>query len=450
MDFEWANQTGPLDSQSPFLAAAGQQKKRKPPGPCSTQDGTQQLTSGPAFGHAGPHSVLESPAKNGFATPNRLRDPDNRMTYFNRDPSKPIPSTPASSVPAHVQSNLWTPRTPARDTDFSSGGETPGTPQIDSDPGTPDTQLASKMGRLGDTDKRGGRRESWWKRPFITSPSPTKERDHQSSPQKPYSKKAENRITKRRSERSRSKKRIAIRDDDGDDSDNEHAPAVPPKDAAGPVQQTFTMNLAGFLSWVEAHPNLPSVLSYYLQLTVNMFLGSLFIYIVYSAWAGVMTDVDIESSKHASEVMVEIAQCAMDYNRNRCRPEEVVPAMEKACGIWETCMNRDPKKVARASVTAKTFAMIFNSFVEEFSYKSMVCISFVICVWVWANATFNQLRHECERARDDEKTVWQREYYARCRAHTQLPQHAPHAQQPVYEVEEQSSDEEENANERSV
>jgi hypothetical protein len=94
--------------------------------------------------------------------------------------------------------------------------------------------------------------------------------------------------------------------------------------------------------------------------------------------------------------------------------------------------------------------MIFNSFVEEFSYKSMVCISFVICVWVWANATFNQLRHECERARDDEKTVWQREYYARCRAHTQLPQHAPHAQQPVYEVEEQSSDEEENANERSV
>jgi hypothetical protein len=85
-----------------------------------------------------------------------------------------------------------------------------------------------------------------------------------------------------------------------------------------------------------------------------------------------MTDVDIESSKHASEVMVEIAACALEYNRNRCRPEEVVPAMEKACGVWETCMNRDPKKVARATVTAKTFAMIFNSFVEEFSYKSMV------------------------------------------------------------------------------
>jgi hypothetical protein len=206
----------------------------------------------------------------------------------------------------------------------------------------------------------------------MSSPSPTKEPRDKDMSQKYHSKKAENRIVKRRSERSRSKKRTAIHDEDGDDSDNERGrPPVPPKEA-GPVQQTFAMTVGGFLSWIEAHPNLPSVLSYYLQLTVNMFLGSLFIYIVYSAWAGVMTDVDIESSKHASEVMVEIAACALEYNRNRCRPEEVVPAMEKACGVWETCMNRDPKKVARATVTAKTFAMIFNSFVEEFSYKSMV------------------------------------------------------------------------------
>jgi hypothetical protein len=395
MDFEYENQTGPVDSKSPFLAAANQQKKRKLPGlsftfAAPTQHGRHQLTCG----QPGPHSVLDSPSKNGFATPTRLREPDNRNYYFSRDPSRIFPSTPASSVPAHVQPDKWSIRTPSRDIDFSSGGETPGTPAVDSDPGTPDTQLASKMGRLGngDPDKKGGRRESWWKRPFIGSPSPTKERDKESSPPKHYSKKAENRINKRRSERSRPKKRITLRDDDGDDSDNEQpGPAVPPKDV-GPVQQTFAMSVGGFLSWVEAHPNLPSVLSYYLQLTVNMFLGSLFVYIVYSAWAGVMTDVDIESSKHASEVMVEIAQCAMDYNRNRCRPEEVVPAMEKACGIWETCMNRDPKKVARASVTAKTFAMIFNSFVEEFSYKSMVRFGLFICVWVWANVTFYQMR----------------------------------------------------------
>ncbi|KAI4923308.1 hypothetical protein J4E85_008345 [Alternaria conjuncta] len=387
MDFEWTNQTGPIDAQSPFLAAS-QQKKRESPGPSfpfgrNTHGETQPLTSGPSFGQAGPHSVLDSPSKNGFATPNRLRDPDNRMTYFSRDPSKPLPSTPASSVPAHIQPSPWSMRTPSHDLDFSSGGETPGTPQVDSDPGTPDTQLASKMGRLGNGDAKGGRRDSWFKRTFMSTPSPTKERDRErdkDASQKYYSKKAENRIVKRRSERSRSKKRATVHDDDDrEDSDNElqRRPQVPPKEA-GPVQQTLAMSVGGFLSWVEAHPNLPSVLSYYLQLTVNMFLGSLFIYIVYSAWAGVMTDVDIESSKHASEVMVEIAGCAIEYNRNRCRPEEVVPAMERACGVWETCMNRDPKKVARATVTAKTFAMIFNSFVEEFSYKSMIFTAIII------------------------------------------------------------------------
>lgn len=216
---------------------------------------------------------------------------------------------------------------------------------------------------------------------FAGSPSPSKERDKQPDTRKPtYSKKAENRIVKRRSERSsqsqsrsRSKKRHALRHTDDDyasDSDNDRPASTTTNKPIAKAQHTFAMSLGGFLSWVEAHPHLPSVLSFYLQLTVNMFLGGLFIYIVYSAWCGVMTDVDIESSKHASEVMVEISQCAMEYTRNRCA--DAVPAMEKPCGIWETCMNRDPRKVARASVTAKTFAMIFNSFVEEFSYKSMV------------------------------------------------------------------------------
>ena len=444
MDFEWTNQTGPIDAQSPFLAAS-QQKKRESPGPSfpfgrNTHGGTQPLTSGPSFGQPGPHSVLDSPSKNGFATPNRLRDPDNRMTYFSRDPSKPLPSTPASSVPAHIQPSPWSMRTPSHDLDFSSGGETPGTPQVDSDPGTPDTQLASKMGRLGNGDAKGGRRDSWFKRTFMSTPSPTKERDRERDrerdnkdvSQKYYSKKAENRIVKRRSERSRSKKRATVHDDDGEDSDNDQRrPQVPPKEA-GPVQQTLAMSVGGFLSWVEAHPNLPSVLSYYLQLTVNMFLGSLFIYIVYSAWAGVMTDVDIESSKHASEVMVEIAGCAIEYNRNRCRPEEVVPAMERACGVWETCMNRDPKKVARATVTAKTFAMIFNSFVEEFSYKSMVrCF----LLGIPAVAVYWGVRERREHI-DSAHTRSHNHYTQSCncfqRSRPQLynPQHTHHHQPP--------------------
>lgn len=372
MDFEWSNHTGPVDSRSPFLAASQPGSKRESSFAPETREceHVQQLTPDP-----GPHSVLDSPSKNGFATPSR---PDNRSAFFS---NKPLPSTPASSIPAHIQT--WEPRTPASTYDFSSGGETPNTPQVDSDAGTPDTQLAGKMGRLGNGDasspKKAGRRDSWmaFKGFFSGSPSPSKERDRPES-RRPVSKKADSRIVKRRperSERSRSKKRHALhREDDGDDSDVDVSGVGNTKKQKGKVQQTFASSLGIFFTWVEAHPGLPAVLSYWMQMVVNTFLGATFIYMVYSVWAGIMIDVDIESSKHRAEVMVEISACALEYNRNRCRPDDVVPAMEKACGIWETCMNRDPQKVARASVTAKTFAMIFNSFVEEFSYKSMVCI----------------------------------------------------------------------------
>ena len=165
-----------------------------------SQSNFQKLTSGPPFGHPGPHSVLDSPSKNGFATPNRLRDPDNRPFYFSQESAKPLPS-----IPAHVQ-NAWEPRTPASSYDFSSGGETPTTPQIDSDAGTPDTQLADKMGRLGGENgspRKTAPRQSWFKR-MMSSPSPTKEskeREKEDS-RKYYSHKAENRIQKRRTERS--------------------------------------------------------------------------------------------------------------------------------------------------------------------------------------------------------------------------------------------------------
>lgn len=310
-------------------------------------------------------------------TPSRARDTERSGYFFS-------PEKPLSSLPAHVQ-NAWEPRTPASNYDASSGGETPNTPQIDSDAATPDTQMAAKFGRLGTGDANGKKapRPSWFKRAFMSSPSPTKE---QKEP-KYSSKKSDNRIVKRRpekSEHSRSKKRRAA----DDDSDSEPAIAKP----QGAVKQTFAMSIAGVLSWIEAHPHLPSVLSYYLQLFVNTVLGLTFLYIVYSAWHGIIVDVEIESNKHAAEVMVEIARCAREYNVNRCRPEEVVPAMQQACGVWETCMNRDPKRVARASVTAKTFAMIFNSFVEEFSYKSMVCFAVFLYFWRWVNARIHEAK----------------------------------------------------------
>ncbi|CBX99717.1 predicted protein [Plenodomus lingam JN3] len=136
----------------------------------------------------GPHSVLDSPSKstasngyNGYNGYNGSFATPNRSGYFSAN--KQLPSTPASSLPAHIQSQTWEPRTPATNYDFSSGGETPNTPQVDSEPATPDTQLAGRMGRLGETShKKPPRRDSWmaFKGFFGASPSPSKsERDRE-------------------------------------------------------------------------------------------------------------------------------------------------------------------------------------------------------------------------------------------------------------------------------
>ncbi|KAF1933019.1 uncharacterized protein M421DRAFT_416619 [Didymella exigua CBS 183.55] len=400
MDFEYDNKYGPVDQQSPFLTSIANSPARRreldptAPSPFIGQR-TSQLSQGPRFGQPGPQSQSDSPNKSAFATPSRVRQ---AASNFPQSGARPLPS-----IPQHVNST-WTPRTPVADYDFSSGGETPNTPAQESEQATPDTQIASKMQLLMDSPspKKAGRRQSilkmvrGWSSPSPSKESSLKDMEKELS-RKHYNEKLENRVVKRRSTRERSdrskKKRMTVRDED--DSDNEpvqaqkNAPAEPVK-----VQQTYSASIAGFFHWIEAHPRLPTVLAYYLQFAVNAFFLILFMWVVYIMLNAVFADINIESDKHHSEIMVEIAQCAKNYRENRCEPDTRVPAMEMACGNWETCMSRDPQKLARASVTVKACARIINSFFEEFSYKSMIFLTIIIFggfnVSNWAFGLFRQ------------------------------------------------------------
>lgn len=378
MDFEYDNKSGPIDATSPFFTATTTPARSRELNPTAPSpflgQGTPQLNRRP---FAGTQSHLDSPTKNAFATPSRLRD---TAANFPQSGSRPLPS-----IPQHV--SPWLPRTPAADYDFSSGGETPNTPAHDSEQATPDTHMASRMQLLMDSPspKKPGRRHSFFRaiRNFG-SPSPTKEKEDIKEiktevSRKHYAEKMENRVAKRRSTRSdraSKKKRIALSNGGGgDDDDDDDEPAPPQPAALSPpstAQHTYSASIAGFFHWLEAHPGLPAVLSYYLQFTLNAILALSFVYILYLIWDSVTADIGIEASKHQSELMVEIAACVKNYRENRCEPDTRVPAMEMACGNWETCMGRDPRKLARASVTVKAFAHIINGFFEEFSYKSMV------------------------------------------------------------------------------
>ncbi|KAF2267869.1 hypothetical protein CC78DRAFT_510957 [Lojkania enalia] len=347
MDFEYENSIGRVDENSPFVSNFAPAKKRS-------------------------RSVFDSPSKtSGFSTPNRphLRDPNNQPYLFSQQSNaKPLPA-----VPSHV-SSTWELRTPSKSIYDSSDGGTPNTPGLneDSEAGaTPDTQPTKKMSALSIGPKGESpvkRRESWVRKYILrSSPSPKKENsDH-------FSKKAEHRVRKRRTKT----KQVAVREEDN--SENEQSKAknsALARTALAPPGMAEQMG--SFFTFLEAHPDLPSVLSFYLQLLVNVCLACFFLYILYQAWSSVMSDVEIESNKNVAEIMVEIAACAKQYRENHCDPTKRVPAMETLCGNWEACMKRDPRKVARASVTARTFAMIFNAFVEEFSYKSMIFTAIIL------------------------------------------------------------------------
>ncbi|KAI9887658.1 MAG: hypothetical protein M1823_000522 [Watsoniomyces obsoletus] len=137
------------------------------------------------------------------------------------------------------------------------------------------------------------------------------------------------------------------------------------------VQEQKTSTIPAILTWLESHPHLPHVLSFYAQLLLNLFLVFGFIYIAYSFWSTVRSDVDKHSENVAAETLAEIASCANQYMANKCDLNTRVPAMQTVCENWEKCMNKDPERVGRARVSAHTFAEIFNSFVEPISYKAM-------------------------------------------------------------------------------
>lgn len=353
MDFEYDNGNGPVDSSSPWVSHAA--KKRKLVSFTSSQPQSEekvQQLSGQFL--AGTHSVFDTPSKSAFATPNlpKLSEPNGQSFLFSQ---KTLPQTPQAHNP-----KMWSLRTPQSIAD-SSGGETPtDTPAHDSDAGTPDTQLALTMGGLSHGDRKSPSKRASILRTLGWNKSPSKEK---SSREKPYSRKAENKVMKRRAHKSRTRNNEYDSELESPVKDASAQPAAP---AIG-----FAARIPGVLAWVEAHPNLPSVLSYYMQFMVNAALGFFFLWIVYVVYSAVMADIEHEAGNKVRDIMHEIAVCAQEYERNGCEPRPV-PAVESLCRNWRQCKERDAYKVARASVGARTFAMIFNSFVEEFSYKSMV------------------------------------------------------------------------------
>ena len=357
---------------------------------------------------SGQWAAFGSPSKSAFPG---LRDPASQPHLFSQPDMRTSPNKQSTMNPFSSKLNplFSTPR--KLDIDFaSSGGETPKSPEqnntFDSD-ATPDTGMNYRSttarfdqatmpsftaGRDKDvaTDmappptpsptKKDKRRDSWFQRAVGMVSSPGRSGEGSRSI---YSDKAAKRVKAKRA-RDAQKQLARVRKDSVSESETNdevqvrktsrsHRRRKGDDDDMGTAEELPDLKgWKGTAKFLYDHPTLPHILSWYLQLALNVFLFTGVMYILWSFWSTIRSDVDKKSAEAVAELVAEMAVCAKQYTDNRCAPDTRVPAMQMVCDNWEKCMNRDITRVGRAKVSAHTFAEIFNSFLEPISYKAMV------------------------------------------------------------------------------
>ncbi|KAB8269475.1 Di-sulfide bridge nucleocytoplasmic transport domain-containing protein [Aspergillus minisclerotigenes] len=351
MDFEWQTRA-PGDVTSPFYQLSMQhdnQKKR-------------------------PHRIFESPGKK--QTP-ALREPNSQPFLFSQPRSQDPPGTPKSLF---GQSAFMTPR--KFDVDFSSGAENMSSPENADNEDTPEPPMKS------------GHRNSLFNMYGRFAPSPGRGEIPRLNH---YSNALARRVQKRR--RRDKALDMQFRRESDDESDDDHVSGNKQNQKQGHVQgeaqPASRMNsFSDFFALLEAHPNVPSILSWWAQLIVNLSLFSLAVYVVFGFVSAIRAEFEQAAEEVSDTILAEMATCAKSYVDNKCGGGDRLPALETVCENWERCMNRDPAKVGRAKVSAHTMAIIINSFIDPISWKAiMFFLATISTVTVVSNWSFRSFRN---------------------------------------------------------
>ncbi|KAI9826129.1 MAG: hypothetical protein M1832_000578 [Thelocarpon impressellum] len=368
MDFEWQT-SGPADQSSPFHQLSVNYRVAQ------NESQAKKRT----------HGVFDSPTK---TVPPALTEPVSQTYLFSRPPG-------AKPLPPFRNPSFTTPR--KFELDLCSSGPEVSSPDNNADEDTPEPvsrKAPSKANGVTTMTQFVGSKSE--KKPLVG------QHDRLGGPGRgelrrgKYSDAIARKVRKRRRQEWDKGVAEARRDSWEEDSDSPTGTArsrSPSKQhRAPPASSGF---ISTFFAGVESHPALPHILSYYTQLALNLFLVFCFVYVIYSFWATIRSDVDKASDEARAEALADMAACAQQFVDNRCDRSNRVPAMEAVCNQWERCMNRDPGAVGRARVSARTFAEIFNSFVEPISYKAMVfCLAVAFSCIAGSNLAFALVRNK--------------------------------------------------------
>lgn len=311
----------------------------------------------------GTYSAFGSPEKTKVPG---LRAPNSHPFLFSQQPASPSPapftSQSSSQTPRFGQSAWTTPRKPA-EIDFSSGAENFSSPENADNEDTPEQPYRHE--RQNSLFNNRGR--------FAPNASPGRGEIRKNH----YSGAVARRVFKKRQRDKEIGRRVRVDSDDDSDrpSSSEGLPGKTNNQkrySKKRDQATNSSALSQLFTFLESHPNMPSILSWWAQLTLNVSIFSMAVYVVWSVLQSIRGEFQHMAEQESSGILTEIHDCARDYLTNGCESPNRAPALKKICDGWQVCMDRDPAKIGHAKLSAATMATIINSFIEPISWKAVV------------------------------------------------------------------------------
>jgi Di-sulfide bridge nucleocytoplasmic transport domain len=107
-------------------------------------------------------------------------------------------------------------------------------------------------------------------------------------------------------------------------------------------------------------------------LVLNLFAATVIIAAVTKFMLSLRGDIITKTGTRIEGMQMEIDRCRREYEVNRCRPEERVPAMEEKCREWEVCMRRDPRRTEMTAVIFKVASESLEEFLSGVSLRSIL------------------------------------------------------------------------------
>ena len=385
MDFEYDNNTGPIGQDSPFAKLLSPQAKAqstdsipKKRSSFNPQDGDARSQQGGVRSNRADHANnSENAGAHGvFATPSKQQQAFTNSRLMNSNHPHLSSQTPANNSMARdiFQSPSFTTPRNLNTESPSSGPETsPENAHADNSEMTPDNS-SKTTGMLASL---GGGANANRHNPLVGSKSKSTT-GRGEVPRGNYHSAINNRVSKQRKQHN--DRRIAHYVAQSETEDDFEPPL--PKRSPSKKQQhdhhdaepLFNEMQPGFFarlaSFINDHPHLPHILSFYVQFVLNVFLVGGFMWIIWKTFSTIRSDVDKKSEHAIAELVAEMSLCAKSYADNRCGEANSPPAMDSICANWKRCLDQDPRQVARAKVGAHTLSEIVNQFIEPISFKA--------------------------------------------------------------------------------